>query len=263
MPKVFGTPKQRAMQRRAEALWHILKADRRILCHGRLLSVSFETPDCVDLVMSLAHLQGSAGFENVPNDAVKMVQNPLHHAGLHTEVGEEWRAGAEALRYADQAIARQPLPDDLTLRKVSKDTSDKTLAALERLCMASGEWLPMEEFLRGNGHPSAFLYLTDPEDRPIAMGGCVVHANRYHPREEEGFWGMLAIDPAWSGRKVSLTLGAYVMRQMRIDFGTEHFSTIIRPGQEGFKALCRKLGFTSDHCSAIYVHDPSGFVTQG
>ena len=263
MAQYFGLPAQQLMQHRADALWTLLRADRRIQCHGRLLSVSFDTQDCVDLVMALAHLQGSAGFENVPDDAVRLVQTPLHKAGFRTDTGEEWRAGADALRAADRAIAKAPLPEGLALRQVDADTSPKTLAALDRLCQAGGEWMPMERFLRGDGHPAVFLYLMDTDDRPIAFGGGVMHANRYHPNEDEGFWGFLAVHRDWAGKRLSLTLGAHVMRQMRVQLGTENFSTIVRPEQEGFKALCRQLGFSPARQSAIYVQDPSAFAGLG
>lgn len=263
MSEVFGTPMQQEMQRRALALWTLLKGDRRFLCHGRLLSVSFETPDCVDLVMSLAHLQGSAGFENVPRDAVKLVQRPLHNAGLVTDIGEEWVAGSDALRASDRAIAANPIPAGLSLRRIDKDTSTKMIHALASLALRSGEWLPMEEFLRGNGRPSVFLYITDADDNPVAMAGSVIHAARLHPREEEGWWGMLSVDANHRQKGLSLMLAAQVMRRMRIDYGTEQFRTIIRPGQDGYRAMCQQLGFSSAHQSAIFVQDPTGLAAAG
>lgn len=253
MTEVFGTPVQRAMQRRAHTLWTLLKADRRILCHGRLLSVSFETADCVELVMALAQLQGSAGFENVPSDAVKLVQRPLHDAGLVTEAAEEWSVGANVLRHADTVLSKFKLPEGLFLHRIDAQTAPSKLEALSTLATSNGEWLPMGMFLRGQAHPSVFLYLADSEDRPVAMAGCVVHANRFHPREEEGWWGMSCVAAEWQGKGLTRHVGAQVLRQMRIDYGTEQFTTVIRPRQTGFKTMCQHLGFTSARRSSIYV----------
>lgn len=262
MSEVFGTPAQRAMQRKAQALWTLLKSDRRIMCHGRLLSVSFETPDCVDMVMALTQLQGSAGFQNVPNDAVKMVQRPLHAAGLKTEIAEEWNVGANVLRQADKVLSSFKLPDGLFLHRVDAQTSPAKLEALSKLADTNGEWLPMGAFLRGTARPSVFLYLSDSEDRPVAMSGCVVHANRFHPREEEGWWGMISVAPEWRSKGLTRHVGAQVLRQMRIDYGTEHFTTVVRPAQTGFMNMCKHLGFTSARHSSIYVQDPDGVMSS-
>ena len=259
MTEVFGTPIQRAMQMRAHALWTLLKNDRRIMCHGRLLSVSFETPDCVELVMALAHLQGSAGFENVPSDAVKLVQRPLHEARLKTEVAVEWVAGANALRYADKALLKIDLPDELTLQRVTKDTPPAVPEQISDLAMRSGEWMAMGLFMRGMARPSAFMYLADPSGKPVAVAGCVVHAGRYHHREEEGWWGMLAVDEAWRRKGLSHYIGAHVLRQMRIDHGIENFTTVVRSTQEGYAKLVQNLGFSPTRKSSIYVQDTSGF----
>ncbi|MFT5345461.1 MAG: GNAT superfamily N-acetyltransferase [Dinoroseobacter sp.] len=262
MSEVFGTPAQRAMQLRAQALWTLLKSDRRIMCHGRLLSVSFETPDCVDLVLALTQLQGSAGFQNVPNDAVKMVQRPLHAAGLKTDIAKEWNVGANVLRHADTILSSLQLLAGLFLHRVDAQTSPAKLEALSNLAATNGEWLPMGLYLRGQARPSVFLYLSDSEDRSVAMSGCVVHANRFHPREDEGWWGMISVAPEWRGKGLSRHVGAQVLRQMRIDFGTENFTTIVRPDQTGFMNMCRHLGFTSARHSSIYVQDPSGVMNS-
>lgn len=260
MAEVFGTPVQRAMQARAHALWQLLRADRRIMCHGRLLSVSFETADCVDLVMSLAHLQGSAGFEGVPEDAVKLVQKPLHDAGFQTEAAVEWVAGSSAIRFADKVIQSFSIPEGMTLHKVTTDTPSATLEAMSDMAMRCGEWLAMGDFLRGRERPSAFLYLADADAKPIAMAGCVVHAGRLHQREEEGWWGMVAVDDAWRRTGLTHYVGAQVLRSMRIDHGIERFATVVRESQMGFAKLISNLGFNPTRNSSIYVQDPSAFA---
>ena len=263
MAEVFGTPEQREMQRRAHALWTLLKTNRRIMCHGRLLSVSFETPDCVDLVMSLAQLQGSAGFESVPDDAVNLVQKPLHDAGFQTEAAVEWLAGSSAIRFAEKIINSFSLPDGVTLQKVDTNTPNVTLEAMSDMATHCGEWLAMGDFVRGHARPSAFHYLADAQAKPIAMAGCVVHAGRLHYREEEGWWGMVAVDDTWKRKGLTHYVGAQVLRSMRVDHGIEKFSTVVRESQAGFASLIADLGFNPTRNSSIYVQNPSAFATVG
>lgn len=130
----------------------------------------------------MARLVGACACEAVPAADFPSRLATLEAAGLATDWYVQWRSGADTQDVARGALAKRPLPADLTLRAVDAYTSPKTMASLNEVTQACEVLLPNGAFMRGVRRPAVCLYAEDSQDEVVGTSAAVAAFHPSHPR---------------------------------------------------------------------------------
>jgi len=257
----FGEPSQQALQRRADAIWTLLKDDPRFCCHGRAVGLAWATAENIDTQIALARLQGASSVEGLPKAEALARQHALESAGLRTDLYIAWHGSDAALTAAEQVIRSTPLPPDLEIVAVDHETSADDMAQLDALTRSCDVLLPMGAFMRGHRRPAVCLFARDSAGRIVGSTSAVAQFHPDHPKAGLAWWGMLATDQARRGQGIALSLGARSMLEMRTRFGLERFFTGIREGNAASERLCGKIGLTASDSLVMIAIAPELFAS--
>ena len=258
---LFGSPDQRAMQRRAGHLWTLLGEQPDILCYGRSIGLTGDRPDSIDRQIALARVQGVAPAECVPPDQVEARIAALRSAGLNIDLYNRWAGGDEAVTACRHHLAQASLPPDLTVVEIDKTSPPETFARLDAFATESGVLLPLGPFLKGEVVPAVCLMAVDQQGAVVC---CTSAIGAYHPTSPMGhtfFWGMLATDPARRGQGIAKTLGAMSLLAMVDRHGLTIARTGIRPGNVESEKLCTKLGLRQAEVIVTAI-DPTVYASD-
>lgn len=261
-PEYHGPPDQKALQRRADTLWSLVRDDPRFLSHGRTVCTDHCGSGQVALQVSLARLQGGSACEAVPAAAVANRITRLEAAGLKTDQFEYWRSGPDALDAAQGVLNDRTLPPDLELVSVDADTPSAVLAALDKLTQSCGVLLPNGAFMRGKERPAVCLFARDRQGVPVSVTAAVAMFHPDHPRRAQSWWGMLATSPKRRGEGLARIMGAHSILEMHDRFGISQFFTGIRADNTPSQKLCSTLGLAPSGEAVVIAMDP-GLFTSG
>lgn len=262
----FGNADQQELQRRADLLWQIIQHDPRFQSHGRGVALAEATSKNVADQIAVARLAGACACESVPAADFPSRMAALEAAGLATDWYVVWRSGAGSPDTARVALAKRPLPADLSLRAVDENTSRQTMASLNEVTQACEVLLPNGAFMRGLRRPAVCLYAEDPRGKVVGTSAAVAAFHPSHPRAGCAWWGLLSTDPERRGSGIALHLGARAQIEMQERYGISEVYTGIRPGNAPSEALCSKLGLRPTECLILIAIAPevlgTGRVTK-
>lgn len=256
----FGSGVQQGLQRRACALWSLLRNQPEYSCHGRAVAVTGQRPDTVQAQIAMARLQGAGLCDRVASDHLAARRAALTAAGLEIDEYTSWTGGEKAVQAARAVLADRPLRAGVDCKAVDADTPAEVLGQLDRVTQACGVLLPMGRFLRGLDRPSVFLYAQTSEGRVIGTAGAVAQFHPDGPDQQDYWWGMLATDEAFRGQSIALILGAEAIVRMADGLGLVLMHTGVRAGNAPSERLCAKLGLARSDRTDMIAIDKSVFA---
>lgn len=256
-PETFGTEGQQTLQKRAWALWQLLKDDPDYSCYGRAVGLTQGRPDNIAKQVALAQLLGAAACEYVPDFDMSARDKALRDAGLSTDSYVMWLSSETTTEHARQAVRNRPLPDDLTVHVVDDDTPSDIMAQMDQVTQTCGVLPPIGQFLRGQIHPAYCILALEPSGRAVGASSSVAMFHERSDYADTCWWGMLATHPDRRGAGIASHLGALVLLEMERRFGYRKFFTGIRTGNTPSETLCSQLGFKASDQHVLLGIDPS------
>lgn len=255
----FGNPDQQALQRRARALWEVVRDDPRLMYYGRTVSIVQTLPESLELMRAMARLQGVCSSIYTPNDLAPGMFGTLAAEGFTTDRFEILRGGPESLTAARAILAENALPEDLTVEWMGPDSGADSMAALDDVTSSAGVLLIQGGVVRGLDRRSVCLMVREPGGRAVgAAAACACN----HPDNafgHEAWWGMLATREDRRGQRIALVLGAMAMVEMHARHGFAHFCTGVRADNMVSWALCARLGVGPSDYAVMTAIDPTTF----
>ena len=148
---IYGSPEQKGMLHRANALWSLLGNDPRFCFQARTVSVGGERDEAADLVAALARLQGYASCHFARRDHAEAYAERYQAAGLQSLVWNQLWGRDSALQAAAAFLAGYDVPTGLQLKRTGPETPDAVIHAICGMSMASGVVPPPGSSMRGAG----------------------------------------------------------------------------------------------------------------
>ena len=143
------------------------------------------------------------------------------------------------------------------MTRIDADTPSTVLASLADMALGCGVLPLAGEVLRGLLNPVVCLVAQDREGKVVSCGASAGFAHPDHPvLGRQAYWGMLATDPAWRGRKLALILGAHAMLSMSRNHGIDAFITGVEPGNTPSEGVCARLMLARSGASILGCADP-------
>lgn len=263
MEEVFGSPEQKRMQILGEHLALLLSQDPRFCSHGRGVAVADHGPEAAELVESLARLTGASSCEFVPKEISRDFQDELERRGLRTEVIGHFVGGSDAIDMAREALEKRPLPKDLTVEVIDKDSPGNLVQAFADVSMAHGVLPPIGPVMRGISRSGFGMVAFDADGRPVATAGAVKSRHSDHPMSDMVQWGQLATAPDRQGQGIARAIGAMAILEAAERLGARRFRTGISRSNTASARLCTSLGVRDSDYVIVAGMDPVGFSNQG
>jgi GNAT superfamily N-acetyltransferase len=254
--RYFGNADQRALERRADLLWQIVKDDPRYSSHGRAVALIERGADDVELQIALAQLQGVGPSPRLTPEVTQLRTEAIERAGLVTDVYDHWASDTSTISLAKELLAHRALPEELVLHEVSPDTSANTYKSLDVLTQSCGVLLPAANFLNGTERPSACFYASTAEGEAVGVAAAIAENPPSSSEASRAWWGMLSTAEQWRGRGIAKILGAMALVALEQRHNVQAFGTGIRSGNLESAKLCEGLGFSPSGLLDLMAIDP-------
>jgi len=243
--ELFGTPGQTALMRRGAAARILLGDNPRFSWYGRMTALGDPGGDTAEVLAALARLQGAGVCYFYPEDRAERLFADLAARGFATDRHEHFMGSDTALSAARAALKDAPLPPDLTLAAVGRDTPREVLVAIAELCCECGVMPVPGSVMRGVALDGICLFATDPSGGIAATASCL---RMHHPASRwarVAMWGLLATRPDRRGQRIALHLGARAMLHMHDRHGMRAFMTGVKADNASSSAICHRLGVSA------------------
>jgi len=209
----FGSQAQRALLRRGRMTYEITARDPRFAYYGRTVGLVSPSDGSFDELAALARLQGNSNYNSVPVKDMGSLLEVTIAAGFSPVQYARWTGGETAMQKASDVVAHNPLPDGLRIEWLGAETTAQVRASFGKMALGCGVLPPSLDALTGQIKPGLTLLAVTPEGQVVSCAAAVTFLNQGHPDAGiECWWGMLATDPEWRGQRLSLILGARVIR---------------------------------------------------
>jgi RimJ/RimL family protein N-acetyltransferase len=228
---ISGSDAQVAVVRRAQAIHALLKDDPRFCYQSRTVSYVGYDDGAVNTTLNLVRLQGYSSIQFVPRKFGDHIKSEFNAAGLSPVQWEQyWGRAAE--------------------------TDDTTIHAICAVSLAQGVLPCPGSAMRQQGPRGVYYYMTDQNGAVAAVGGGFMSYHPKGPRHDEAFWGMLATDPAWRGKRLACWIGAATVLTLNARFGAQGFSSGVKADNPSSQAMCARLGITQSDFIYAGASDP-------
>ncbi len=262
MDEVFGSPNQQQMQIKGEYLARLLFRDPRFCSHGRGVQVVDYNPQAAELVESVTRLIGASGCELVPKEDARNFQEGLEKCGLRTEVVGHFIGGSEAIELAHSSLAKRPLPVDLSVEVIDRNSPRELVQAFAEVSMAHGVLPPLGAVMRGISRPGFGIVAIDSNGRPVATAGAVRSRHPDHPMADMVQWGQLATASDRQGEGIARAMGALAILEAAQRLSARRFRTGINPNNSASARLCTSLGVRDSEYVIVAAMDPEAFSDE-
>ncbi len=253
----FGSADQRSILKRGRALSEILRNDARFSYYGRTVGVASSLDGDLDLVATLAKIQGNSSCITVPANESQSYSLGLSSRGLTPLVYQKWEGSKTTLAAAREVVSAIPFPDDITLVWVSRETSGGLLQAAADMALNCGVLPTCGAALRGELQPAVSCMAVDRSGNVFSIAAASAIAHPEHATlSGQAWWGMLATNPSMRGRKLALVLGAHAILEMEAKFGFQEFMTGVEVGNTPSEAVCSKMGLAPRGMTIVTCTDP-------
>ena len=254
---ILGSPQQIQIVQRANALWNILHHDPRFAFQGRTVSLAGEQDNTADIVISLSRLQGYASCHFVGKPNAEEYLAAYQAAGLNPAVWEQFWGRNKALTKSQEFLRGYEAPEGLSLKTVTPETSDETILNICEMSLEAGVLPSPGSAMRGAGPKGVYCYVEDAKGQVVAAGGAIMAYHPDSPRADEAFWGMLATDTAWRGKRLASWVGAQVNQDMAEKFGARGFSSGVKFDNPASQVMCSRLGVGPSKYVYVGASDPA------
>ena len=254
----FGSEAQQALLHRGQLMHQVTGDDPRFTYYGRTVGLAGPSDGPVSTLSALARLQGNSNYGRVPVARMQSLAAEAQAEGLSTVTYARWEGGDDAIAAADAVLERHALPSDLAVHRLGENTSPAIWRSFADMALGCGVLPPTGSALTGRMKPGVTLVAVTGDGRAVSCAAAVVALNPGHPDAgRESWWGMLATDSAWRGRRLSLILGAQVLATMARDHGFTRFFTGVEPGNAASEAVCARMGLERSPFDILGAADPS------
>lgn len=253
--ELFGNPEHRALLRRGEDLWQIVKGNPRFAYYGTVVSLSDPREDCAEILASLARLQGLGMSFYFPKDHVSQLLGDLEKRGFRTAQSLYHRGERAAYEASQSLLNKRAPPSDLEIVQLDASTPEYIVRATVDLCQACGLSAMPGEVMRGTVIPGINLVALDRSGTPVATAASYAMHSRNTPRENEAFWGVLATREDCRGQGLAAWLGALAIKHMWEIEGMRAFNTGIKAENMASRAACAKLGVLKTEWVTAFCFD--------
>jgi len=253
----FGSPADVELTKRAEHLWALLKNDARFAFFGRLIFLNEPDEEDAALVSALAKTAGSGGAQFCSAELADDFCRALAQQDLNTARYEQMWGTDQAIEVSHEVVHSMKLPEDLTVVRLTKETSAELVAGVGALSQACGVMPVGGQALRGESVRGVCLAAVDPDGEVISTASahvCCHPASRY---AKEAFWGKLATREDRRGQRIGLWLGAKAIVSASEEFGARGFFTGVKAENASSMKLCERLGVTRSNYKIIASIDPA------
>lgn len=255
----FGTPEQIELLRRSEALWNLLKHDRRFSYYGRTVSLAEPQADAAEISIDLARIQAAASCQFLPKDSTDDFCAVIDNAGLNAIVYELCFGEQDALVASKHTLENYSMPNDVTVVQIDHATAADVISKVAKLSIDCAVMPVSGAVMRSQKRDGICLVAID------AAGDAISTAASYFCNHPEGqhakhaFWGSLATRPDRRGQRLGQILGAQAIAWMWENRGARGFFTGITPDNDASLALCAKLGVAISDWDAIAITNRNSF----
>ncbi len=256
----FGSEAQITVSKRARDLWTLSAGDPRFSYNGRMVALNGDIgPEMIDVLAAVARLQGAVTSHFFPEDQAKKTSAAIEELGLSCNRWEFYRGQKTAYEAAKGILAKYQLPDDLTVERLSPETSAKKVADLATMAADCEVMVMSGRVMRGLDIEGITLGAYDQSGAAVSSAWGY---KCYHPESglsENAFWGGLTCREDRRGQKIALILGAMSIVMLWEDHGVRGFCAGITAGNMPSIAVCEKLGVLPTDWVGLGVTDPNMF----
>lgn len=254
----FGSEAQQALLARGRATYELIKGDPRFGYYGRTVGLTKRLEGDVELLKSLAQLQGNSNIARVPSADVPDLIAACQAQGLSPVNYARWVTGEDWLAKARDNVSRQTLPDGLRLHWMSRETPQEVRAAFADTALGCGVLPPTLSALTGELRPGAACFALTENGQVASLAAACDIGLAGHPSETSTcWWGMLSTQEAWRGHGLSLMMGAHVMLRMHEAYGFSRFMTGIEAGNSASELISARSGLAASDEAIIGAADPT------
>ncbi len=252
----FGEPAQIAMVQRAYALWVLLKDDPIYSFQARTVSLAKMQTDSAERVIALTRLQGYASCHFVPRDQAADLLSAYDSAGLNSVQWDQYWGRESAISASRAFLETYQNTDGLSLKTVNPDTPDAVIRSIGEMSMRAGVLPPPASGMRGIGIRGVYQYVETADGTIVASGGGFMSYHPDGPRPDEAFWGMLATDEHWRGKRLACWVGAQIVTDLATIYGARGFSSGVKANNPSSQAMCSRLGINQSDFVYAGATDP-------
>lgn len=253
--ELFGNAAHRALLRRGEDLWRVVRGHPRLAYYGTVVSLSDPGDDTAEIMASLARLQGLGMCFYFPKDDASALLEDLESRGLRTAQSWYHRGGQAAYEASKALLQSKPAPENLTICRLDATTPGALVEATVALCQSCGLSSMPGEIMRGTVIPGINLIATEGSGAPVATAASYAMHAPDTPRATEAFWGVLATREDYRGQGLASWLGALAIEHMWEQEGMRAFNTGIKAENLASQAACAKLGVVNTHWITAFCYD--------
>jgi len=253
--EVFGTPQQRALVRRSEDLWRLVRGNPRLAYYGNAVSLSDPAEDTAEVIARLARIQGLGMCFYCPKSSATEMLAGLEAQGFRTAQSQYHRGAEGAYDASKGLLARRDVPQDLSVIRLDVATPKETVAATAELCVSCGVTPMPGEIMRGTVLKGATLVALDAQKAPVATASSFAMHAPDSPRATDAFWGVLATREDRRGQGLAALLGAMAIVHMWENEGMRGFNTGIKAENLASQAACSKLGVVNTDMVTAFCFD--------
>lgn len=256
----FASDIHNATARKCRDLMSILSDNPIYASNQRIIALAGDQEgQTAPLIGNLARLTGAGGAVFYPKEKIDELCDDLSQMGLMPDQWDQCGGGEDVYLKAKQLLLDVPLPPDLTVVKLSKQSARDFVQAVAEMSMDCGVTPLPGAAMRGQGIQGLILAATDSTGEPVAASGSFLTFHPDNVRHTKAFWGMLATREDRRGEKIALVLGAMAVIDMWENKGARGFFTGIRSDNAVSKAVCAKMGVVETEYCLVVGADPAHF----
>ncbi|MEE4212227.1 MAG: GNAT family protein [Parvularcula sp.] len=262
-PRFFGSDVQKRMQRIANELSPLLKAQPEYGTEGRMWGVDAPEVGDVNKVAALARLQGATVNHYVPKTREGQFAAEYAERGFLNDRWDQFMGKHDCVAVCSDYLADFKLPSQYELHQIGPESPTRLLDALEETAAACGVLPPMTPVLFGEVCNAGYFCLEAPDGGVAACAGACLRNHSESHFGKTSWWGMLATRDQDRGQSLSLYLGALAIRYMHENFGVKEFYTGVRSDNHVSRHVCQKLGVHDSEYACLAILDPASFDEGG
>jgi hypothetical protein len=254
----FGNEAQRTLLQRGRDLHELTASDPRFTYYGRTVGLRGSEDGPLEHLIALARLQGNSNYSDLAMSEAEDMADDLTARGMAPVIYARWEGGEDTLAKALEIGADTSLGRHLTIQRLTEDTPEDLIAAFAETALTCGVLPPATAALSGRIRPAVTLFAATAKGEVASCAStCAFLSDAHADARRICWWGMLSTHPDHRGARLSLILGARVIRQMHESHGFSRFFTGVVPGNAASEAVCSHLALAPTGRAILGVADPS------
>jgi hypothetical protein len=226
------------------------------LINGRMIGC--DDPDRLgwDVILATLARDGVFGFRMIPVTRTEALAARLAEAGYRIDFWDVFAGGAATLAQSEAVLA-EPLPDGLAARRLDGEGETPLIAAAQALMLAAGVVPFSAGMLSGRLTECATVGIVDRDGKLAATGYTYRPHNRFSPYARDAWAGLIAVDPAWRGKRLGVHVNALAVRAGFRALGADRVHEFVSASNIASRRMLAACGLALDE------HVKIGIATRG